>query len=92
MPSTLERSRPSDMSIIYIGQIAAALVAILTLLGMLVKWSILKPLKTYIDTMTYPIQPHANGGKSLPDIANAINRLELKLDRHIQIEHGKNDE
>lgn len=80
------------MSIIYIGQIAAALVAILTLLGMLVKWSILKPLKTYIDTMTYPIQPHANGGKSLPDIANAINRLELKLDRHIQIEHGKNDE
>ena len=80
------------MSVIYIGQIAAALVAILTLLGMLVKWGILKPIKTYIDTMTYPIQPHANGGKSLPDIANAINRLELKLDRHIQIEHGKNYE
>jgi hypothetical protein len=78
------------MSVIYIGQIAAALVAILTLLGMLVKWGILKPLKTYIDTMTYPIQPHANGGKSLPDIANAINRLELKLDRHIEIDHSRN--
>lgn len=78
------------MSIIYIGQIAAALVAILTLLGMLVKWGILKPIKSYIDTMTYPIQPHANGGKSLPDIANAINRLELKLDRHIEIDHHIN--
>ena len=77
------------MSVIYIGQIAAALIAILTLLGMLVKWGILKPLKTYIDTMTYPIQPHANGGKSLPDIANAINRLELKLDRHIEIDHNR---
>ena len=75
------------MDIIKLGQIAAALVAILTLLGMLVKWGILKPIKTYIDTMTYPIQPHANGGKSLPDIANAINRLELKLDRHIEIDH-----
>lgn len=40
--------------------------------------------------MTYPIQPHANGGKSLPDIANAINRLELKLDRHIEIDHHIN--
>jgi hypothetical protein len=75
------------VDIIKLGQIAAALVAILTLLGMLVKWGILKPIKTYIDTMTYPIQPHANGGKSLPDIANAINRLELKLDRHIEIDH-----
>lgn len=78
------------MSVIYIGQIAAALIAILTLLGMLVKWGILKPIKAYIDTMTYPIQPHANGGKSLPDIANAINRLELKLDRHIEIDHNRN--
>jgi hypothetical protein len=86
----LERSRPSDMSIIYIGQIAAALIAILTLGGILVKWGIVKPIKAYIDTMTYAIQPHANGGKSLPDIANAINRLELKLDRHIEIDHSNN--
>jgi hypothetical protein len=77
------------MSIIYIGQIAAALIAILTLSGILVKWGIVKPIKAYIDTMTYAIQPHANGGKSLPDIANAINRLELKLDRHIEIDHSR---
>lgn len=77
------------MSIIYIGQIAAALIAILTLGGILVKWGIVKPIKAYIDTMTYAIQPHANGGKSLPDIANTINRLELKLDKHIEIEHSR---
>jgi hypothetical protein len=77
------------MSVIYIGQIAAALIAIFSLVGLLVKWGIVKPIKAYIDTMTYAIQPHANGGKSLPDIANAINRLELKLDRHIEIDHNR---
>ena len=75
--------------IVNAGAIAGSLIAILTLIGMLVKWGILKPIKAYIDTMTYPIQPHANGGKSLPDIANAINRLELKLDRHIEIDHNR---
>lgn len=87
---TLERKSHSEMSIIYIGQIAAALIAIFSLAGLLVKWAIVKPIKAYIDTMTYAIQPHANGGKSLPDIANAINRLELKLDRHIEIDHSRN--
>jgi len=76
--------------VIQIGQISGALIAILTLGGILVKWAVVKPIKAYIDQMTYSIQPHANGGKSLPDIANAVNRLEAKLDRHIETDHSCN--
>ena len=47
------------------GQLSASLIAILTLGGMLVKWGIVKPIKAYIDQMTYAIQPDSNGGKSL---------------------------
>jgi len=75
------------MDLIYIGQIAAALVAILTLLGMLVKWVIVKPIKAYIDTMTYAIQPHANGGKSLPDLINKVDALHLVVQEHLDTRH-----
>ena len=76
-----------DSAIIHIGQIAGALIAILTLGGILVKWGIVKPIKAYIDTMTYAIQPHANGGNSLPDAIKAIARVEAKLDKHIEFDH-----
>lgn len=69
------------------GQLAAALIAILTLGGMLVKWGIVKPIKAYIDTMTYPIQPHANGGKSLPDLINKVDALHLVVQNHINTSH-----
>ena len=78
---------PSDMSLIYFGQLAAALIAILTLGGMLVKWGIVKPIKAYIDTMTYAIQPHANGGKSLPDLINKVDKLHLVVQNHIDTRH-----
>ena len=77
-----------DSTIIHLGQIAGALIAILTLGGILVKWGIVKPIKAYIDTMTYSIQPHANGGNSLPDVAKAVRRLEEKLDKHIETDHS----
>jgi len=73
--------------IIAIGQIAFALVSIISLGGILVKWTIVKPIKHYIDQMTYPIQPHANGGDSLPDVIRAIKRVEEKLDRHVELDH-----
>jgi uncharacterized oligopeptide transporter (OPT) family protein len=76
-----------DNAIIHFGQIAGALIAILTLGGILVKWAIVKPIKAYIDTMTYAIQPHANGGNSLPDVIKSLVRLEDKLDRHIELDH-----
>jgi hypothetical protein len=51
---------------------------------MLVKYGIVKPIKAYIDQMTYAIQPHANGGKSLPDLINKVDDLKVMLDKHIK--------
>jgi len=79
------------MGLIELGQYAGALSAIALLAGMAIKWGIVKPIKAYIDTMTYPLQPHANGGKSLPDIAATVNRIESKLsevdDRLVAVEN-----
>jgi hypothetical protein len=76
------------MSIIYAGQIAAALLAIFSLAGLLVKWAIVKPIKAYIDTMTYAIQPHANGGKSLPDLIEKVDALHLVVQEHLNTSHN----
>jgi hypothetical protein len=67
------------MGILELGQYAAALSAIAVLAGMAIKWGIVKPIKAYIDQATYPIHPAANGGKSLPDIANTVNRIESNI-------------
>jgi hypothetical protein len=67
------------MGLIELGQYAAALSAIALLAGMAIKWGIVKPIKAYIDQATYPISPTANGGKSLPDIANTVNRIESQV-------------
>ena len=74
-------------AVLVAGQLAAALIAVLTLGGMLVKWGIVKPIKAYIDTMTYAIQPHANGGKSLPDLINKVDALHLVVKEHIATSH-----
>jgi hypothetical protein len=71
-------------NIILAGQVSGALIAIFSLVGMLVKYGIVKPIKAYIDTMTYAIQPHANGGKSLPDLINKVDDIKLLLDQHIK--------
>jgi len=71
-------------NLITIGQAAGALIAILTLGGMLVKWGVVKPIKAYIEKMTYQIQPHANGGKSLPNLGNKIDDLRDMLIAHIK--------
>jgi len=73
--------------ILVAGQIAAALIAILSLGGILVKWAIVKPIKAYIDTMTYAIQPYANGGKSLPDLINKVDALHVVVQNHIDTRH-----
>jgi hypothetical protein len=67
------------MGLIELGQYAAALSAIAVLAGMAIKWGIVKPIKAYIDQATYPIHPEANGGRSLPDIANTVNRIESNI-------------
>jgi len=65
------------------GQLSASLIAILTLGGMLVKWGIVKPIKAYIDQMTYAIQPDSNGGKSLNDLIAKVDHLKVMLETHI---------
>ena len=57
-------------------------IGILTVLG---KLFIVTPLKSYIKDQTYPIQPTANGGRSLPDIARTVDRIEKRLDEHITL-------
>ena len=79
------------MGIIELGQYAAAISAIALLAGMAIKWAIVKPIKAYIDQATYPIHPESNGGRSLADVANTVNRIEIKLhdvdDRLIAVEN-----
>lgn len=72
------------MSLILLGQYAGALIAIFTLIGMFIKWAVVKPIKAYIDQATYPISPGANGGLSLADANKALQRIELKIDDHLE--------
>ena len=71
------------MSLIELGQAAAAILTIVTLLGLFIKWAIVKPIKIYIDHATYPINPNANGGKSLPDLINSVNDLKYLVMTHL---------
>lgn len=75
-------------SIILWGQVAGAVGAILAVVGLIVKWTVLKPLKVYIDQATYPIQPGANGGSSLPDVAKRVEQLHGMLQMHIDTHHN----
>lgn len=72
------------------GQYATATIAIITLIGLLFRFLVLFPLKAYIRELTYPIQPYANGGKSLADVARGIeaanNRLESIERRVMRLE------
>lgn len=65
-------------------QVAAAVMTIATALGMFIKWAVVKPIKLYIDKMTYPIQPNANGGRSLPDLIEKVDDLKSLLNAHIK--------
>jgi hypothetical protein len=57
----------------------------LGIVAILGKWLIVNPLKRFIKDQTYPIQPTANGGRSLPDIARTVDRIEKRLDEHITL-------
>jgi hypothetical protein len=76
------------MDLLILGQYAAALIAILTLGGILVKWGILKPIKIYIDQATYPIQKTSNGGYSLPDLVHSVDEIKVMLNEHLE-DHKK---
>jgi F0F1-type ATP synthase membrane subunit b/b' len=67
-------------TIIMAGQIAGALSAIGAVVFVIVKYVVVKPIQNYIDLRTHQIQPNSNGGKSLPDIALGIQRVERKVE------------
>jgi len=72
------------MTLISAGQYAGALIAIFTLLGMFIKWVVVKPIKSYIDTATAQIAPNANGGRSLNDLVTKVDDLKTMLNKHLQ--------
>jgi hypothetical protein len=63
------------------GQYATATLAIVALLGVLYRFFVLLPLKNFIKEQTYPIQPNANGGRSLPDVVLGIEAIKYRIDR-----------
>lgn len=67
--------------------IIATSITIITAVG---RWLVVAPLKNFIREQTYPIQPTSNGGRSLPDVARVVDRIEKQLDEHIQF-HLKED-
>jgi hypothetical protein len=71
------------VNIILLGQIAGACLAIGSALALGVQWLVLKPIKLYIDSATYPLSPDANGGMALPDAIRAINDVKQLLNDHI---------
>ena len=72
------------MDLLLLGQYAAALIAILSLLGMLVKYGIVKPIKLYIEQATASIHPNANGGRSLNDVVDKVDDLKTLLNAHLK--------
>jgi hypothetical protein len=70
------------MSLLEYLTVVSLALGIIALLG---KWLVVNPLKSYIKEQTYPIQPTANGGRSLPDIARTVDRIEKRLDEHITL-------
>jgi len=62
------------------GQIAGALSAIGGVVFIIAKYAVVRPIQNYIDLRTHQIQTTSNGGKSLPDIALGIQRVERKIE------------
>ena len=53
------------------------------IISVAIKIFFVNPLKAFIKEQTYPIQPTANGGRSLPDVASSVARIEQRLNEHI---------
>ena len=68
------------MSLDNLAQVSTVILAGLGVVGVLFRVLVLLPLKAFIKVQTYPIQPNANGGRSLPDVALGIEAIKLRLD------------
>lgn len=70
--------------------VLASIVSCLTIITIVGRVLILNPLKSFIREQTYPIQPNANGGRSLADVVRTLDRIEKRLDTHIE-QHVKGE-
>lgn len=72
------------------GAVASALVAVAGVLYAIVRWGVLRPLDRRIREATRQIQPGANGGESLSDVAREmralISEVEMMRDRFDNVE------
>lgn len=66
--------------ILLTGQVAMAITAVGALLLATHRYVVVKPIQRSIAEHTQLIQPSSNGGRSLPDIALGIQRVEVKLE------------
>jgi hypothetical protein len=66
--------------ILLVGQVAMAITAVGALLIASHRYIVVKPIQRTIAEHTSLIQPGANGGKSLPDVALGIQRVEIKIE------------
>jgi len=67
------------MTLNTVAQVVAIVVGTTTFLGVIGKFLIVHPMKAFIVKMTYPIQPNANGGKSLADVATTVTAIDVKV-------------
>ena len=72
------------MNLLLVGQYAAAIITISTLVGMFIKWAVVKPIKLYIDQATAQIAPNANGGRSLNDLVDKVDEIKTIVNTHIK--------
>lgn len=77
---------PGSSSEFDVGDLAAIFAFVLAVVGALTglsRWWISqmrKIVREEIEEFTAPIQPHANGGLSLPDVAKRVGKLEETLE------------
>lgn len=62
------------------GAVATALAAVCGVLYAVVRWGVLKPLDRRIQEATRQIQPDANGGLSLADVAKQTAAMSAQLE------------
>jgi hypothetical protein len=67
------------------GGVLIVLITIITSFAAAGRYLIMRPLMNEIEKRTTQIQENANGGQSLKDLHNRVNRIEHQLD--IVIEH-----
>lgn len=63
-----------------VSQVLGLIVVVVSSLTALGRYFIFNPLRREIKEATRPIQPFANGGLALPDVARKLDKLESRQD------------